>query len=144
MTLITKVRAIITNTQGKIFLTRDCRNNKFMLPWGTYEVWETLTECLGREIYEELGVHPEIWNLLSFREYYNYLWQYSVDFWYEIKNFQEFYDIQKENCSHGHEWIEAWFYDISLVSSEELMPVNLPELLSEVIQWWTKKILHFS
>ncbi len=143
MSLITKVRAVIRNSEGKILLTRDCRNNKFMLPWWTYEPWETLKDCLSREIFEELGVIPVIWELLSVREYGNYLWKYSVDFWYEVKNFQDFFEIKKENCSHAHEWDEAGFYDISLLSSDELMPPNLEEFLQKISLQDGKKIMHF-
>jgi hypothetical protein len=66
-----------------------------------------------------------------------------VDFWYEVKNFQDFFEIKKENCSHAHEWDEAGFYDISLLSSDELMPPNLEEFLQKISLQDGKKIMHF-
>lgn len=131
MSLIAKSRAIIKK-DGKIFLVFDRKAQKYMLPGGTHEKNETMKECFYREIYEELGIYPVIERLVSIREYYNYAGKIALDYWYEVKNVEDYLHVVQEKCSHGHEWLESGFYDIESIDPKSINPSTLPQLLKEI------------
>jgi len=126
-TIIWKARWIIIK-DNKIFLAKWIKSWVFYLPGGTHKNWETITECLKREISEELWVKPIIWKMLIFREFKDSKNQTVLDFWFEITNSWDFEKIDKNNCSHWYEWSEAWFYDLDNIKWQYL-PNNISDIL---------------
>lgn len=55
---------IIMNSQWKILIGKRTNtslgNNKYSLPWGHLDFWETILECWVREVLEETGLIVEI------------------------------------------------------------------------------------
>lgn len=127
MTIIKTRGVIIKNDE--IFLVKCARSLKFMLPWWKQEEDETLLKALKREIIEETWVVPDIWKYLWFREYLILGKDIAIHFLFEIKNVEDFENIKELNCTHSHEWIEAWFYNIEELKNNN---VNIPDDLEEI------------
>jgi len=131
-----KARAIIIKDK-KIFLVKDSEYWKYMIPWGTWEQWETIKEILYREIKEELWITPIIDKLVWFREYLNKEWDITLQFLFLIKNVSDFVNIDKEKCSHHFEWTESWFYSLEeLKENNAYIPDDLEEIYNAAIWWY--------
>ena len=141
MTAKIKSRAIIMH-ENKIFLVRDTRCNKYFLPWGTHDEGESITECFYREIKEELGITPVIDKLLCVREFFWQEWNLVIDFLFLVKNVKDFFEINKENCTHGHEWDDAWFFEIDKFSELDIYPTNLWEIIKNLTTNWQTILLN--
>ena len=128
MSILVKSRWVIKKW-NHYFLVKDSRAKKYFLPGWTQEEWEFVTDCFYREIYEELWVKPVKWKLLKVREYINMHGNSSIEFWFEILNIDDFENICEDSCSHGHEWTECGFYDLSKIDESILKPNNLKEIL---------------
>jgi ADP-ribose pyrophosphatase YjhB (NUDIX family) len=112
-----------------VFLVKDSRCHQFFLPWWTQEEWETIQECFYREIEEELWISPVMWDIIKIIETKNRYGHSSVEFRFEVLNIEDFHNIIKENCSHALEWTECGFYELDKITSTELRPNNLWEVL---------------
>ncbi len=111
-----KARALILK-ENKVFLLK---THNYILPWWTLESWETITETFYREMLEETWVKPVIDRFLWFAEYFNSKNELSLEYIFLVKNACDFENISKENCSHSHEWNEAWFsVNLSLKGSHK-------------------------
>jgi len=124
---IIKVRGVILR-EGSIFLMRDPEKHFYYLPWWTLEKQETFTECLCREIVEETGIIPVVWEPLCVREFKteNGL---NVDIWCSIHNSEDFLVIQKSNTTHGFEYYDEGFYSWDELKWKDVRPENLREIL---------------
>lgn len=132
-----KVRGVIILDE-KIFLARHAKAGFYCLPGGTLEPGETRLEGLHREIIEELGVEPEIGDLIYTQELQRSEWITTIDFWYEIKNPKDFTDIDLASCSHGFESSEVGFYDLADIIGN-YRPLHLERLLAD----WNKNGVKF-
>ncbi len=122
-----KVRGVIL-LENKIFLVRDINKHFYYLPWWTLEKDETFKECLKREIYEELWLIPEIWDLISMREFQTDSGIY-LDVWFNIENNKDFLYINKEKATHSFEYYDEWFYDFAEMIWKDMRPNNLEDIL---------------
>ena len=133
----TKVRGVIIH-EGKVYLckwvSRNERGGFYCLPGGTLESWETRLECLKRELIEELGVEPVIGNLIYTQEFIRENSTTSFDFWYEIKNSEDYLNVDISQCSHGFEHSEVGFYN----ENSLLDGIVRPENIWELVQIWEK------
>lgn len=133
--MIIKARWIIKK-DNKIFLASWIKTWIFYLPGWTLENWETIKECLTRELIEELWVTPVIWELLTIQEIKTSPDRIVLDFWFEILNSDDFENIDKSKATHSYEWIEAWFYDLSKMESWKYLPIDLLERLETKKEVW--------
>ncbi len=91
---------------GKLFcqmLKKDPHNEVepyWCIPGGGIDFGETLEEGLIREIIEETGVTPEVGRLLFIQQYHDGDKEF-LEFFYEIKNVDDFDTIDLASTSHG-------------------------------------------
>ena len=132
-----KVRGVIIH-EGKIFLckaaSRNGRGGFYCLPGGTLEPGESRKEWLRREIIEELGVEPIIENLIYTQELIRLDGTTTLDFWYEIKNNKDFFNIDISKCSHGFEHEHVGFYN----KDSKFDGVVKPDHIWNLLQEWNK------
>lgn len=126
-----KVRWIVRK-ENKIFLVREINKHFFYLPWWTLDNNESFRDWLKREIFEEFWIKAEVWELISIREFKNENW-FFLDIWFEIKNWQDFENIDKSKASHSFEYYDEWFYSFEEMENKDLRPQNLKNLLNEKI-----------
>jgi ADP-ribose pyrophosphatase YjhB (NUDIX family) len=77
------------------------------VPGGGVDAGEPLVAALRRELIEELGIEPEIGNLLYVQQFIaNDLEQ--LEFFFHITNAADFADIDLSNTTHGEEEIAEY------------------------------------
>lgn len=111
------VRGII-HWQGKYLFVKNVSSEGdfFCLPGGRLEIKEHVTEALKREVQEELGVTPEVGQLLyvhqiKFDEGYS-----APSFFFHVKNGEDFKSINIADTTHGKAEIKEFgFYDLDEV-----------------------------
>ena len=126
---IIKTRAVILH-EGKIFLGKINPFNFYCLPGGTLELGEDLKTGLARELMEELGVEAEIGPLVYTQEIIRE-GESKFDFWYWVKNPEDFLNVDLATASHGYEHLEVGFYDPRNLDA----PVR-PERIGELLDIW--------
>ena len=122
-----KVRWVII-LENKIFLLREINKHFYYLPWWTLEKWESIKNCLKRELFEELWVKAEIWDLISMREFKNND-EIMLDYWFKINNPLDFINIDKNNTSHSFEYYDEGFYDFEILKNLDVKPNNIKEII---------------
>ena len=133
-----KARALILK-ENKVFLLK---THNYILPGGTLESWETITETFYREMLEETWVNAIIDRFLWFAEYFNSKNELSLEYIFLVKNTCDFENILIENCSHWFEWDEAWFYEIEEIIAKKLdVPKHLFDLIEKAKNWWNFSLL---
>ncbi len=132
-TVEVKLRWLILE-DNKIFLVQLSRGEFGCLPGGTLEKGEELEQCLAREIYEELWIEPKVGNQKYQQHFMRDDWTHVFDFWYEIKNPEDFKNINLEKASHWYEIKQAWFYDINQLDNLdfEVKPNNLESIINNI------------
>lgn len=112
-------RGIIAKN-GQIFCVRQRHYDKtindfWCLPGGKLEAGESLTDCVRRELVEELGVEPEVGKLLAIQQFGDSS-EESIEFFFEITNPGDYQKIDLAKTSHGQdELVEYGFIDPSTV-----------------------------
>ncbi len=123
--IVIKCRAVIMH-EGKLLVVTHPHDTSFAaLPGGHLEWGEDIKECLSREIIEELGVKPEIGTLLYINNFTQTDGKQYIEFFFEVKNGNQYTDIQKVIPTHAHEIAK-----VNWVSPEEDIRI-LPEKLGE-------------
>ena len=104
--IVIHVRAIILN-DGKLLAVRHPHDTSFAaLPGGHLEWGEDVKGCLFREIIEELGVKPDIGRLLYINNYTQTDNKYHIEFFFEVKNGNDYLNMEKLAPTHAHEIAE--------------------------------------
>jgi ADP-ribose pyrophosphatase YjhB (NUDIX family) len=106
--ILIKCRAVIFN-EGKLLVVRHpgYPDNLASLPGGHLEWGEDPHECVSREIFEELGVKPEVGRLLYVHTFTTEQNQHYVEFLFEVVNGNEYIDISNQRRSHAHEIVQT-------------------------------------
>jgi ADP-ribose pyrophosphatase len=130
------VRAVIYK-DGKVFAVRHKSSpNHWSTPGGGLEDGEDLVYGLKREIIEETGVTPIIDRVLFVQQFYHYGYNNErLEFFFLVKNTNDFLIIDKSQTTHGDYEIEEYaFID---PKTENF----LPEFLQDIdFGEYTKKI----
>ncbi len=123
MNIKIKTRGLIIN-DNKILVAMHKDSKNIALPGGHLEEGEGILDCLKREMVEELGVVPEVGNILYINSFTNGENQY-FEFIFHIKNSKDYLDIEKLKRTHAFE-LERLVW----ISSED--DINfLPERLND-------------
>lgn len=126
------VRAVILK-ENELLLVRNnleggAVSDFLCLPGGRVEQGESLEDALKREIVEELGVEPEIGEMLFVNQWkLNPEGVAAPDFIFLINNPQDFVSADFSKASHAFELKEARF--VSFDTKEKILPKWLPEEL---------------
>jgi ADP-ribose pyrophosphatase YjhB (NUDIX family) len=134
-------RAIIP--QGdKVLLVKNQGNDYWCLPGGRVEEGEPITQALVRELYEELGVHPEIGQLLYVQQLQRASESQRVEFFFLAHNPEASQIIQLAQTAHDKaELAEVGFYRLDEV---RVLPGFLAKELPDVLKNYTPSALpHF-
>ena len=110
------VRAIVLDEDRLLCVRQTPANNPnaensyWNVPGGGLKEGESLTDCLRREIFEELGVKSEIGSLMYIQQF-KYGDNEYLEFFYHVKNTSDFMniDLTKTNHDGDVEIIEAGF-----------------------------------
>jgi len=123
--IVIKVRAIILH-EGKLLGVRHPHDTSFVaLPGGHLEWGEDLKECLSREIIEELGAKPDIGKLLYVNTFTQIDNKQYVEFFFEIKNGEDYLNTEKIIRSHAHEIADiVW---VNPTDNIRILPKSLAE-----------------
>lgn len=128
---VLKSRGIIRDEDGAIFLSYVPKAGFFCLPGGTMESGETFRECVEREIFEETAVKPLIGEVIGVHELINSRGNLQLEMWFEIKNSEDFKNLDKSCATHGFECSDEGFYSFEEIKTLEVRPKNLPEILEK-------------
>jgi ADP-ribose pyrophosphatase YjhB (NUDIX family) len=105
-----KCRAMIFH-QGKLLLVKHPHDISFAaFPGGHLEWGEDVKGCLSREIIEELGIKPQIGELLYINSYIQDSNQY-IEFFFNVLNGDEYFEKKEVIRSHAHEIAEMIWVD---------------------------------
>lgn len=101
--IIVRVRGVILDG-NKLLVVKHAHDTSFAaLPGGRLEWNEDIKECLSREIVEELGVIPQIGHLLYINNFTDANNTQSIEFFFEIKNSQDYRDTTNNTRTHAYE-----------------------------------------
>lgn len=124
------IRGIIIKN-GEIFCQQIKNNHSnvteqfWCTPGGGIDFGESLHEGLVREMLEETGIAPEIGNLLFVQQFHDGSKE-QLEFFFHIKNADDYETIDLSKTSHGIEEIEV----CGFINPKE--QYILPRFLSEV------------
>ncbi len=121
--IIVTSRAVIVDGD-KMLLVENKKNesNFYCTAGGRMEFGEDPRQTLGREIFEELGIKPEIGNLLYINTFNDGETQ-AVDFLYEVLNTVDYKDIEKLKGTHSFELSKIVWLDRS--SDAKVLPKDM-------------------
>ncbi|MFA6325340.1 MAG: NUDIX hydrolase [Candidatus Paceibacterota bacterium] len=116
-------RAIILDGDKMLLVeNRKNENNFYCTAGGKMEFGENPKQTLEREIFEELGVKPEIGRLLYINTFNDGETQ-AVDFLYEVLNINDYKNIEKLKGTHSHELSKIVWLDRS--SDAKVLPEQM-------------------
>ncbi len=122
---VIRCRAIILHEE-KLLVVRHPHDTSFAaLPGGHLEFGEDVRECLHREIFEELGVHPNIGRLLYINTFTDGQNGQPMEFFFEVTNGEDFLDTEKLSGSHTHELAEITW--VGPADDVKILPERLAE-----------------
>lgn len=122
------VRGIIMK-DGKLFMQKlkngDGEKDFWCTAGGGLDSGESLRECLVREMIEETGVRPEIGKLLYVQQFDDN-GKDNLDFFFHIKNADDYETIDLASTSHGE--LEIARYGFVDPKTEYVLPKFLREV----------------
>lgn len=113
------VRGVIVDEEGLLFAVRQNHTEDsvqfdgewWCSPGGGLDPGEPIQECLSREIQEELGIMPVVGGLLYVQQFI-FKDTEHLEFFFHIKNYEDFKKIDLSTTSHGHaELLDFGFVD---------------------------------
>ncbi|MDP3956139.1 MAG: NUDIX domain-containing protein [bacterium] len=109
--IFVKCRGIIVD-DGRLFVVRHTEDNEYVaLPGGHLEWGEDPATAVKREILEELGVAPEVGDLLYVNTFSCEDGRHYIEFFFEIKNSKDYLSIDHLAPSHAFELCELLWLD---------------------------------
>lgn len=102
-------RGIIIDNEELLVVDHGHEPSFFALPGGGLEHGESPRECIARELTEELGITPQVGDLLYVNTFTHHHWGGATEFFFEILNASEYRDFESKERTHAHEIVRtAW------------------------------------
>jgi 8-oxo-dGTP pyrophosphatase MutT (NUDIX family) len=114
-----RCRAVIIHN-SKLLTVRHVGKNFLALPGGHLEFGEDPKECVYREVIEELGVPPEIGNVLFVNTFKDGEDKQPLEFFFEILNPFAYLNLESIDRTHAYE-IEEYVW-LSPESNLKILP----------------------
>lgn len=114
-----RCRAVIIH-DSKLLTVRHVGKNFYALPGGHLEFGEDPKACVYREVIEELGVVPEVGNLLFINTFKDGINKQPIEFFFEILNASDYLNLDSVHKTHEHE-IEEYTW-VSPTSDLQILP----------------------
>jgi 8-oxo-dGTP pyrophosphatase MutT (NUDIX family) len=143
-----RCRGIIIHDNKLLVVRHTAGNLRVALPGGHLEAEEDPLICIKREIFEELGVNPDIGRLLYIHTLTHYDGKHLVEFFYEITNGSDFIDCEDLDRSHADELAEILWIDqntptnYAVLMPEEIFKDFTSGSLETSLAWETKYLTH--
>lgn len=115
-------RGIIIDWDELFVVKLNQKDNYYCLPWGTLEEFEKIEDCIVREIFEELGVAPKLWNIIFIHELLFPNEIHIIEFFYKIENAKDYRNINISKASHLHEINDIQWMNINDDNNIKLLP----------------------
>jgi len=135
------VRGIIFR-EGKIFLQRNHGNDFWSLPGGKLENDESLTDCLIRELREEIDIEAKVGRLLFVQQFPNSAREHaetpdksgdSLDFFFAIDNPDGFANVDWRAAKFANEIDDAGWFLLEQLHDMDVLPEFLKQLDADFI-----------
>lgn len=139
MEIENRIRGLIISDGKLLVVKHKPTDDYYALPGGHLEAGETLEEGMAREILEETGFRAEVGNLAAVHQLIIPS-THSIEFFFHIKNGQDFFNMDLTKGSHCHEICDHKFIDPTDVSIK-ILPLFVCELAKEIIEAGTENIL---
>lgn len=98
-----RCRGVILH-EGRLLTVRHAHDPSFaVLPGGHLDHGETISECLVRELREELGVEAQVGRLLFVHTFYDKEGRQLFEFLLEVMNGGDFASADCASATHAHE-----------------------------------------
>ena len=114
MEIVNRVRALIISDGKLLVFKHRPTSDSYALPGGHLEPGETLEEGMAREILEETGIRAAVGKLVAV---YQLLKPekniHSLEFFFQIKNSQDFFHQDLTGGSHSREIFEYKFMELA-------------------------------
>lgn len=121
-----RCRGIILDKEGKMLVVKHSVDfDYYALPGGKMDEGESPLECIHREIMEEFGVEIESPKLLYVHNWKNKEGIQNLEFFFLIKNGEDFKDLENKDRTHAFELFEIKWID------REIEINLLPEIILE-------------
>lgn len=122
------VRAIILDGEGRILFIQRKDNKRWVLPSGSLEIEESITDALKREVLEETGLIVKSYELISIYSHPKYSY---ISHGYEYQMVTFVFKVTDWNGTLIKETDET--LDARFLTLEELEKLDIPPLYLETI-----------
>ncbi len=122
--IVIRSRAIIFH-ENKLLVVAIGNHGFYALPGGHADWSENIQDALARELVEELGVESEIGRLLYVNNFTGKDTVQSVEFFFEVKNTQDYLDTTKLHGTHSFELSEICW--VSADDNPNILPKKLQD-----------------
>jgi ADP-ribose pyrophosphatase YjhB (NUDIX family) len=103
-------RALIIDNGELLMVRHDPKFNYMALPGGRLELGEHVTDCLERELVEEMGIRPQVGKLVFINDWVGPN-DHRVEFFFLVKNGADYRSADSSTATHGYELAEITFGD---------------------------------
>ncbi len=116
-----RCRAVIVH-EGKLLTVKHDKSLPYaVLPGGHLEPGESIEACLKREIFEELGIEPEVGRLIYVHKFIKRgTEQETIEFIFEVTNGKDFFEAKSFSGTHNFEIGETIW--VSREDSIQILP----------------------
>lgn len=104
--LVATARGVIVH-DGKLLGVQQKGHKFWCLPGGKLDPHESATHALKRELVEELGIEPEIGELLYIQQYTESDGRDFIEFFFRVNNPQDYLVIDTSTTTHGEIELDA-------------------------------------
>jgi ADP-ribose pyrophosphatase YjhB (NUDIX family) len=103
-------RALIIDKNELLMVRHNPKFDYLALPGGRLEVGEHVTDCLERELIEELGIRAQVGQLAFINDWVGPA-DHRVEFFFLVNNGADFRHADTSTSTHGYELAEIVFGD---------------------------------